>query len=337
MFEFYWKVPESGFEWAQGRSFGPEPSGAHGRTGEEKTYLCQRGDTGRTNAPLNYRTYAPLQGGALFKNFADIEQTQEGILAFANEYGALGGFASTLIGRDARVDDDENPYYAVQAEPLDIWLSEIRAVRHAIHLWEALKRKDTEFLSKFIQWKEDSTTKRETAEYRGPQFGVTGLSAESLSIRPELRSVFVPGDVIYPGWFSLHEVINQNLNLHDSAPRLLWQQNRGKFRSTVLIVPGSLIAAIWIQFAKAVEGDRDHQQCEECKKWYEISGDRRGGARFCSDPCRFRAYRKRQKEAQQLHAAGAGPKDIAKQLGSDAKTVKGWISKGKRDVKAKAR
>jgi hypothetical protein len=371
MFEFYWRVPEDGFEWVAARSVGTESDSGIGPTGEAMDYLCQRGVEGRSNVALNCRTYSPLENGALFKTFAGTEQTRQGVLAFANQYGALGGLASTLVARPARADDEKNSYYCVYAESLDTWIKEIRVLNHAIQLWEALKRKDVAFLSELIHWSRDSTDKQETtaynfpeysltrvgvaflsepiywskgssetreaAVYHGPQFSVGGISNAALNIRPEIRSLFVPGDVIYPGWFALHEIINQNLEFHQATPRLLWQQDHGKFTRIIQIVPGSLIASFWIQLAKAVEGNREHQQCEECRKWFEVSGDRRGDARFCSDPCRFRAYRKRQKEALRLHATGTPPKDIAKQLGSDAKTVKGWISKGKRDVKTKAR
>jgi hypothetical protein len=305
MFAFYWKVPENGFEW---RKASP--------TGEEKDWLHPRGDDGRSDGAPEYRTYAPLENSALFKTFADIKQTREGILAFATQYGALG--------LPLRADVP-----SMQAEAMEIWVHEILIMQHAIQLWEALKKTNVTFISRFIQWSEDPATKRQTAAYAGPMLGVVGISETSLSIPPEIRSLFVPGDVIYPGWFALHTLINDCLMVHEGSLRLLWQQERGKLIRTLQIVPRSLIAAIWIQFAKAVEGGRDHQQCEECKKWFEISGNRRGDAHFCSDPCRFRAYRMRQKEARRLHATGVPPKDIAKQVGSDTRTVKGWIAKGK--------
>src|ERR1017187_5361956 len=81
---------------------------------------------------------------------------------------------------------------------MEIWVHEILIMQHAIQLWEALKKTNVTFISRFIQWSEDPATKRQTAAYAGPMLGVVGISETSLSIPPEIRSLFVPGDVIYP-------------------------------------------------------------------------------------------------------------------------------------------
>jgi hypothetical protein len=47
----------------------------------------------------------------------------------------------------------------------------------------------------------------------------------------------------------------------------------------------------------------------------------------CSNTCRTRAYRDRQKRAQELHAAGKPPQEIAEILGSILETVTGWLHK----------
>jgi DNA-binding NarL/FixJ family response regulator len=50
---------------------------------------------------------------------------------------------------------------------------------------------------------------------------------------------------------------------------------------------------------------------------------------FCSESCRARAYRERKEKAVQLAAEGKTPKEIAAELDSDVKTVKGWIKQRK--------
>jgi hypothetical protein len=196
---------------------------------------------------------------------------------------------------------------------------------------------DSSDLSQFIRWHGPN----DCVSYTGPQFP-SGKSANwipsgwqengpdvflgSPTMMPEIGSAFTPGDPILPARLAVQRAINDRLQMFGARTELLWERTRGGLREKIRIVPSSLISALWIQLAQAVEGDRKYRQCEECKKWYEVSGDRRADARFCSDPCRFRAYRKRQKEAKRLHATGVSPKDIAKQLGSDTKTVKGWIA-----------
>jgi hypothetical protein len=116
------------------------------------------------------------------------------------------------------------------------------------------------------------------------------------------------------------------MKMHGAVPELSWDRTHTALQETLRIVPQSLVSALWIQLAKAIEGDRKYRECDVCGTWFEVSGDRRADARFCSNACRFKAYRQRQDEARRLSAEGRSPKQIAKQLGSDVKTVNGWIS-----------
>jgi hypothetical protein len=129
-------------------------------------------------------------------------------------------------------------------------------------------------------------------------------------------------------WNELQEIINGKIKQHRSYPRLLWERAGNQRRLRLRFQPASLIGAIWIQFALGVEGNRDYRQCEQCRTWFEVAAEKREGAKFCSDACRFKAYRNRQKDARRLHAAGISIGNIATKCGSDVKTVRGWITKG---------
>ena len=64
----------------------------------------------------------------------------------------------------------------------------------------------------------------------------------------------------------------------------------------ISIVPEDLESALWFQFAQAVSGTQEFIKCVECPSWYEIApGAGRPEKKFCSDACRMRAYRKRNK------------------------------------------
>lgn len=90
----------------------------------------------------------------------------------------------------------------------------------------------------------------------------------------------------------------------------------------------SLSAVIWSQLALYAVGDVNFRQCETCEKWFEVAvGTNRPDRLFCSQGCRFKAYRRRQKQACELHAAGKSIEAIAAELQSDPKTVQGWLSK----------
>lgn len=91
--------------------------------------------------------------------------------------------------------------------------------------------------------------------------------------------------------------------------------------------PSTLLAAIWLQFALAVSGNRAYQNCKECGRWFEVSPEKaRKSKLFCSQACRSKAYRERQSLARQMHQAGKTFEAIAQELGSDADTVKNWVT-----------
>ena len=328
MFEFHWRVSESGFEWVRHKYF--EAKGEGG----EVEYLAEVGDVwpSQPRVPISYRTYEPLKRSALFKMLAGVDPTPAGILAFANEYGTLGDSAERVI-----VDGGSGyPPRTTSSQSLSVWRREIVRMRHAVALWEAIKQGDSGFLSQHIQW----DAPHNTARMNGFTYTVSTIFTMTFTLpsgMPEIDAMLNLGDPIWPARLALREYVNYRLKELTLAPEIGWNYVHGKLHERIHFVPGDLVSALWLQLAKAIEGDLEYSQCDECGDWYEISGDRRADARFCSDPCRFKAYRKRQKEALRLHAAGVPPKDIAKQLGSDAKTVKGWIAKGTRDVKTKTR
>ena len=58
-----------------------------------------------------------------------------------------------------------------------------------------------------------------------------------------------------------------------------------------------------------------------------MTEDKRADSTFCGNACRQRAYRARQKRARELRGGGASLRDIARELGSNITTIKGWVTK----------
>jgi transposase-like protein len=136
---------------------------------------------------------------------------------------------------------------------------------------------------------------------------------------------FVRGDLMKPALHYVQSTINKSLEGH-ASPRLLWDAKRE--RLGLYIVPGGLIGALWLQFARAVERDSRFRECAECGIWFELApGTARADKLYCSTPCRTKAYRKRQAEAVLLHGEGRSINDIARELESDPDTVRGWIER----------
>jgi hypothetical protein len=96
------------------------------------------------------------------------------------------------------------------------------------------------------------------------------------------------------------------------------------------IVPVNLLGAIWLQLAQTISGSKRHRACHVCKTWFEVSPQKYRKSRlYCSEACRSQAYRERKEQALKLAGEGKTAKEIAEELGSDVKTVKGWVSKRK--------
>jgi hypothetical protein len=299
----------------------------------------------------------PLNITGLFRIFADTEPTLEGIQQFANRYGCLG---ADLRGpfKD-QVNYPELSSGERMGEPFEAWVGEIFRMRHAVELWDCLQAGDVKSVSRFIRRREIPDNSELTVHYIGPKIpiGASGATRqESFQIglitdgsRPDgarhfdheffswapsatmfgpPRIVFFPlNDELAPGWAALQGIINSMLLKHRVTPNLTWTRHVATQELRVRIVPSSLLSAIWMQFANAVEGGKEYRQCDTCKTWFEVTAHARAGAKFCRNACRFRAYRMRQAKAGEFYSQGVAVDVIAERLNSDVETVKGWLGK----------
>lgn len=92
------------------------------------------------------------------------------------------------------------------------------------------------------------------------------------------------------------------------------------------VVPSTLAGAMWLQLVQAIVANKKFRACETCGRWFELSpATARKSKHYCDDACRSRAYRARKERARQLAAEGRKPKEIARELGSDVKTINNWL------------
>ncbi len=221
--------------------------------------------------PAAFDDYYPLEETGLFKIFADTEDTEGGVLAFANRYGRL------TPHRIGVLDETNIPS---DAESLNSWRSAITTMRSMVVFWDDARR-----LS--------AGTKQERAMSRD------AYCVLSERITAAAAEMLLPAMVMSPA---------------GTAPELK-------------IVPTCLLGCMYLQLAAAVAGDKSYQQCPACGKWFELlPGVNRANKQACSDSCRTRLYRERQARARQMEVAGKKPIQIARELGSDVRTVRGWLS-----------
>lgn len=102
--------------------------------------------------------------------------------------------------------------------------------------------------------------------------------------------------------------------------------------------PLTLLAAMWLQLALSVAGDKEFRACKHCRRLFELSTDETGFRRhreFCSAVCKTQDYRKRKRAALALAQAGGSMAAIAERTDTAKATVRGWLSASKAQSKGK--
>lgn len=212
---------------------------------------------------------------SLFRRFADLPPTDDNaILAFATEFGVLGIPEMSVVEHDG-VDQ------LVLAEPVDVWTHEIRAMKHAVDLFDAAQARDHERLGQWITVDSEGVfTYRRNDALGGHQIGAGGALAK---VRGQKRVVILVARRLLRREFI-------NVRLEEYVHLLLVPRLRA--------VPKHLLGALWLQLARADDGNIDYRRCEwaPCQKWIEITRTFDGhtkAARFCCDAHRVYAHKKR--------------------------------------------
>jgi hypothetical protein len=220
--------------------------------------------------------YEPIDADSgLFRTFAERVVDATSALAFAREYGLLG-----RIGRVYPADDGDlrEPRWQV-GEPVRVWIAEADRMRRALRLWDAVRQDD---LASIL---------------RDPHVGgvVEGRSQTLGPPRPrdddqELRRL---------GRFTLSFLVNERLDEHlegigpQVAVALVDEGGRLIYRNR----PATLLGALWLQLALAINGNKDYRSCPVCGRWWELDPIvNKINKVYCTEACRQKAWRQRHPE-----------------------------------------
>jgi len=323
LLEFDWDVNPGGYRWVEATSALPAP----GETGTPapKLALVWAGPEVVGPTPPH-----PHPEPALFRLFAEVNPTREGILAFANRYGNLGAEIELHL---ASCDPDAGPGPA-RGTFLIVWQNQIADVQRLLAVWDLLQAGDREHLAQHIEWTKGGPEGvavhfNSHGNGRGPSLGserVRELIA-SRKKSPELLEQWDVDDPVRPAWAYLQREINEHLyyTAAEISSYMAWDAKKN--RPVLRLIAPSLLGAVWFQLADAVTYDRVFSSCRECQKWFAVGPEvARSNRRFCSNACRSKAYRERQDRARQLHAAGKTFEEVAEALDSDVATVRRWIT-----------
>jgi len=259
---------------------------------------------------MNRRTVLPTdQDAALFRNFAALEPTPDQALDFVHRFGPLWG---------------------AERERFEEWEFEVRTMRFLIELWDAVQAgKRTGVVEE--HFKADKSGVIEfpfvdtVLEYRpwlwqGRKGGQH--SGAEISVETGATAVGQRGTPLKAAQSYVVQAINRRLATLGAQTAL--DRPDGKYQ--LVTRPHNLLGALWFQFAASIAGNKSYRACEVCGRAMEMSPDvNRADRRYCSDACRSRALRSRQKQAAEMRAARKTLREIAKATGSDMGTIKKWL------------
>lgn len=280
---FEWQVAREGYCWWQDtashgeyRVIGYTDAGAKQELRPDDLYLVVNAELEKSPEMV---PCSPLDATGLFRDFATLEPTPEAILGFANRHGTLSD-GRLLITTDESGDDDAD----LPGEPFRVWAEMIARMEFLLQLWHRVQASDKRKLEQYIEW-------TDIFGHRGLRFkdGSGVFTTRDILGAPWLERVLRQRDVLFAAQFMLDSLVTEQL-----AGGLDAVLNRdGQQKPSLRFGPRDLRAALWLQFARAIEGDKEYLQCEHCRMWYEI-GSREGARsdkRFCSTACRARNWR----------------------------------------------
>jgi hypothetical protein len=312
--DFVQRVPRGGFAWYDG-----VPAHAHDAPEHPLVRVLIASRTARTaRRPLE-------EEPALYRVFAATPTTEGAVKEFADRYGSLAQpGVPTGLGVSYTVNDPAAPQgrRLAYGESLHDWSHHIRMMGVACELWDWVRTEDIEGLARVIVWAEDDHGRPLVIHFRPltPQTTYQPVIA-SAEVRPELLERFEPGAVIEPARVALARLISGYMR---AAVRLVCSPD--DFSHSLQYRPDDLLAGMWLQLARVVAAGVEQRPCQVCGKHFDVGPlGSRTDRLFCGAACRNKSYRERQERARALAAEGRSAREIARELGADIDTIKGWI------------
>lgn len=287
---YTWEVAPKGYRWIETKHLLEHST-------SEVRWLT---DGRPLNARWQNRLYDPMEIPSLFRTFADTPLTEESVLPFANRYGLLREGTSPILMPDGKT--------IAFGETLDQWVTEIRHMRLAIEIWDALRANDAHTLKQRLEVDVSDRKIRLTGKFSDGYIDSYGDQYPEHEVDwdmpqdPEVATFLTEsvlgaphGNLARAALFFLQEYTHQHMNGHITT-RLLY--TTGRDRLNLHVIPNNLLGALWLQFARSIDGDKEYRRCEACGTWFEVSLDaNRKSAKYCRSACRSKAYRDRKAQA----------------------------------------
>lgn len=313
-----WEVPVSGYRWA-------EDSGRREHARQKYLVAVESG-------PVRF-TDPAVDQPALYRVFAATPPTPEGFKAFADAHGTLGVTLDVAGWYD---DEPVTLEWPMALEPHFGGLGGLEAGDAALldrHLEVNSPPRGSDTPSSEAP-RSDPVIRsavrdvRDRLVFHQLRYGdpLTVWRDEHARMLKAVQLLDWAGrDAITPADAAAIRVLaNQALGGPDV--RLVLTPTRTTRKPALHICPLNLLGLMWVQFALAVTGSRDHRHCGGCGRWFEVSAEHGHGKQgYCTAACKARAYRGRKARARKLAADGLTLSQIAADVGSSNKIVRGWV------------
>lgn len=280
-----WQVVESGYWWVDA------PEG-------------RRLVADSTKGPI--KVYNPLEVSGLFRELANVPNTEEGRQDFADRYGLLC---------------EATPDFG---EVSLTWWQSIESMSLAVTLWDLI---ETGKLSEYLRKERTDRPLQQTRSKGESDGGYWHLYRPSKpdSYWTSIRSSKT--DPVAAARGGVKYLINEGLE-GQMGLRIVWHARRSKYLPR--ITPHTLLGCMWWQFARLFLGEVEYVHCRVCTKLIERGKEAFMSTRvFCSSACKQKDHRQRVKAAKDLRAEGMSVARIAKKLDTGAKEITNWLTKKK--------
>jgi hypothetical protein len=253
--------------------------------------------------------YEPLRlERALFEEFARLPDEPEAFVAFAKAYGTLAMKDVLLTGGSVGPAD----------LPLEVWSAHRQLLRYAVDLWDAIEEGRVEpLMGRTITVVEPDDFDAELyAKYEGrtvvaqvvAPLGETeeiAYSWEHSGQRVAWRDVPREQPIAYLERRNLSPTATARAALAQFVTRhcrnlsvtmVLTTAPGAPLRMTFQVE--SLIGAMWLQLALAIDGKRKYRSCPVCGRWWDATAAR-SDKLTCSDRCRKSKQRAQMTDAKE--------------------------------------
>jgi len=330
---FSWPLLRDGYVWSEGQTL----EGSRGR------YLVPKEVAESPNldlhpVPQEADPYDPTADRMLFLRFADVKDTEEAIVEFANHYGVLGGVTDDL-GVPVVLPNGTTTL----GFPRGRWIQEVWEMRRAVRVWEALGYGETPYGEpdkKFLQYRlridrdphgyprASYVNGRRQPERPFPIYEAVELiyAGHPFFDYERRRAWNVKHALVHAARLFLAHEINRKLDPYTFL-RIEPEAKAGNLELRLVPSPKNLLGALWLGLARAVDGTRGYRRCRWCGTWFEISLEASRRSRlYCSEAHKQAAYYDRQRQARELRQGGRSLGEIARTLHVGAASVKRWTA-----------